>query len=159
MDTLETPQNSSEETKIELNRESLVSLLETGGWANFLAIMGFIFIGFMVLIAFSIGSFVPKTLDDGSPFPFPVGLFSFIYVLIALVYFFPVYYLFNFANQVRNGIRFRDANKVASAMRSLKSHYKFVGIITICMIVLYILIILLVVALGAGKMMGNSVNA
>lgn len=159
MDTPEVPQSRPEETKMELNRDSMVSLHETGGWANFLAILGFIMVGFLVIMAF-VMNFVFSNLPMGdSPIPAAGGIFTVVYLLIAVVYFFPVLYLYRFANGVREGIRARDSQKVADGLRNLKSHYKFVGILTIAGFVLYILFIILFVALGAGKMLGNSVNA
>lgn len=91
MDTLQPNPESPEETKIELNCESLVSLLETGGWANFMAILMFVFVGLFILGAISISAFVPSTAREASPFPIPLGLFSALYLLGALLYFFPAY--------------------------------------------------------------------
>jgi hypothetical protein len=75
------------------------------------------------------------------------------------VYFFPIYYLYKFASMARSGIQGRDGSQISGALHYLKSHYKFVGILTIVGIALYILFILLFVALGMGKMLGDTMNA
>lgn len=159
METNETPQSRPDESKLELNRESLLALHETGGWANFIAIMGFIMVGFLILVGLFMGTVLSSFTPEDKPLPFPAQTFTIIYLAIALVYFFPIYYLYNFANQVRNGIRSRDPDKIASGIRNLKSHYKFIGILTIVTICIYILAMVLMMALGAGAMLGDSVNA
>lgn len=155
-DTL-TP-GTAPEPKIELDRQALRSLYEAGGWAKFLAILGFITMGFLVLAGLFIGA-VFSNLPAESTLPFSSGVLTAIYFLIAAVYFFPVYYLFKFAAMARNGIQVRDSTQVSGALHYLKSHYKIVGILTIAAIALYILFILLFVAMGMGKMLGDTMNA
>lgn len=156
MDTL-TP-GMAPEPKIELDRQALRSLYEAGGWANFLAILGFIMMGFLVLAGIFMGA-VFSNLPAENTLPFSGGVFTIIYILIAAVYFFPIYYLFKFATMARNGIQVRDSSQVSGALHYLKSHYKFVGILTIAAIALYILFILLFVALGMGTMLGETMKA
>jgi len=159
METPDATTTPTGEPVMTLDREAFLNLHETGGWANFLAILGFIMIGFLVLLGFFVGA-VLSTLPMGeSGLPFPTSVFTAFYFLIAVIYFFPVYYLYKFAVGVRQGIPARNSQQVGAALRNLKSHYKFVGIMTITMFILYIVGILLFMALGAGKMMGDSVNA
>lgn len=159
METPDSPTTPTGEPGLTLDREAFLNLHETGGWANFLAILGFIMVGFLVLLGFFVGAILSTLPMRESGVPFPTSVFTAIYFLIAVIYFFPVYYLYKFATGVRQGIPARNSQQVGEALRNLKSHYKFVGIMTIAMFVLYIVFILLFIALGAGKMMGNSVNA
>lgn len=156
---METTESTNPEVKLELDRESLIHLHETGGWANFLAIIGFILVGFIVLMGFVMNVMFSNLPMEDSPLPMTGPIFMVVYFVMAVVYFFPVYYLYKFASGVRQGVRARDSRQVSEALRNLKSHYKFIGILTIAMFVLYIIFILLFVALGAGKMLGDSVNA
>lgn len=146
------------EPKIELDRQALRSLYEAGGWATFLAILGFIMMGFLVLAGVFIGA-VFSNLPTETQLPFSSGIFTVFYFIIAAVYFFPIYYLFKFASMARAGIQARDSSQVSGALHHLKSHYKFVGILTIVGIAMYIVFILLFVALGMGKMLGDTMNA
>jgi hypothetical protein len=146
------------EPKMELDRQALRSLYEAGGWATFLAILGFIMMGFLVLAGIFIGA-VFSNLPTENQLPFSSGILTAFYFVIAAVYFFPIYYLFKFASLARNGIQQRDSSQVSGALHYLKSHYKFVGILTIVGIALYILFILLFVALGMGTMLGETMNA
>ncbi len=81
---------------------------------------------------------VPATF--GSAMPYPGFLVGFIYVLMGLLYFFPIYYLFRFSAQVRPALASKNPQDLESALENLKSHYKFIGILMIVMISIYVLI-------------------
>ncbi len=157
MDTPDVTQSRSEESKLELNRDSLQALYETGGWASFLAILMFVLCGIMVLASFTIGSVLSQM--ENTPFPFPSALLTTIYLVMAVIYFIPALYLYRFATQARSAIQFRDSDKIAIAMQYLKKHYKFIGILCIVTFAIYILAIILILTMGVGQMMGDSVNA
>jgi hypothetical protein len=58
-------------------------------------------------------------------------LFSFFYLLIALVYFFFSLYLYQFGDKIKKGIGFADSVSVTAAFGKLKSFFKLWGILTI----------------------------
>jgi hypothetical protein len=62
-----------------------------------------------------------------------------IYVFIGLLYFFPVYYLFKFSSQVRTALINKNSQQLDSAFENLKSHYKFIGILMIITLSIYVL--------------------
>jgi hypothetical protein len=158
MESNESPTPSAApEVKMEMDREALRNLHETGGWAMFLAILGFIMMGFLVLVGLFMGV-IFSNLPAENSLPFSGSVFTVFYILIAAVYAIPIYYLFKFAGMVRQGVEQRDSSKVSGSFSYLKSHYKFIGILTIVGIILYILFILLFVALGMGNMLGDTVN-
>ena len=64
-----------------------------------------------------------------------------VYLVFAVVYFFPVYYLFKSSVGIKQGINSGSQDVLTSGFLNLKSHYKFVGIMTIILIAVYILII------------------
>ncbi len=111
-------------------------LHETSRWSKFLAILGFCFIGLMVLGGLFAGTLF-ATLGDTMPYP---GLISVIYIAMALLYFFPVFYLFRFSNQIRVALHTKDTRTLEGALENLKSHYKFIGILMIILLSIYILI-------------------
>ena len=65
--------------------------------------------------------------------------FGIIYIVFALFYFFPVYYLYNYAKGTKQAIESGNSDVLTNALVNLKSHHKFLGILTIVMISLYIL--------------------
>jgi hypothetical protein len=52
------------------------------------------------------------------------GFLSAIYIIIALFYFFPVYYLFQFSSKWK--LSSNDNDLINSSFEYLKSHYKFI---------------------------------
>jgi hypothetical protein len=120
-------------------------IMETAKWSKFLSILGFIFIGFMsiigLLMLFSLGGSLLSNAVGLNNIPgFPAGMFSMvglIYFGIALLYFFPVYYLYMFARKTKNAILCNDNQMLAEGFSKLKSHYKFVGILTLIIVGFY----------------------
>jgi len=142
-----------EDSNLYLNQEAQGFLKETAKWAYFLSIMGFIGIGFMVVLALFIGT-IFSTLNSMSGSMTPMmgigtGFISGLYLLIALLYFFPVYYLFKFSSNLKKAFKSNDNDLIHSSFEYLKSHYKFIGIFTLVFVVIYALVILFSMLAGA----------
>lgn len=113
------------------------------GWGNFLAILAFILVGLMVIIALLMGSMLTSLgAMAGEELPFPPAIFSVFYLIIAAVYFFPALYLFRFASRMKLALRNNSQIDLESSFANLKSLYKFLGIIAIISLVLYAVVIL-----------------
>lgn len=112
-----------------------------------ISILGFIGLGFMVIAAFFI-------MVAGAASPFgaagAVGM-GIGYLVIALLYFFPIYYLYKYATQMKAALNESDNGGLTSAFENLKSHHKFLAITAIVVISLYILILLGAVVFGLSK--------
>ncbi|MBC7525399.1 MAG: hypothetical protein H7239_13300 [Flavobacterium sp.] len=129
------------QAEIKLNESAIDALRSSGKWSMFLAIMGFIGIVFMVVIAIFMTS-VMSMLPDKSPanpFGLMKGFISFIYIIIAALYFPPVYYLYKYATDMSAGLLTRNSETVSNALVSLKSHHKYLGISVLVIIGLYII--------------------
>lgn len=132
-----------ESFELEVNNEIKGFLKETSKWAYFLSILGFVGIGLMVLggVGFSLFSGMNQfggTTAYGLGYSAGVGLF---YIIFALIYFFPILYLFKFAKNMKMALSSENNDNFKSAFLNLKSHYKFIGIFTIAIIGLYVLIL------------------
>lgn len=117
-------------------------LLETAKWAKLLAIVGFVSLGLMVLMGLFMGT-IMGSLAAMSPEAAAMsgmtgGLGLIFYILIAILYFFPIKYLYDFSTKVKKAIQITDQNLFTEAMMKLKSHYKFIGILMLIMIILYV---------------------
>ncbi|NRT10450.1 DUF5362 family protein [Flavobacterium sp. 14A] len=135
-----------ENEKMYLSQEAQGFLKETAKWAYFMSILGFVGIGFMVLLALFIGT-IFSALNNMSGGMNPMmgigtGFISGLYLVIALIYFFPVYYLFQFSSKMKKAFKVNDNELINSSFEHLKSHYKFIGIVSLVFVVLYALIIL-----------------
>ena len=128
-------------------------LKETAKWARFLSILGFIGIGFLVLVALFIGAFM--NVMGGDQLPFPSFVLTFVYLLIAALYFFPVLYLFRFATYTQRALRTADQSTLDDAFSNMKSHYKFIGILAVVVLAFYVLGLVVTLIGGAGMFMGR----
>jgi len=88
----------------------------------------------------------------GANIGFPSVLITVIYLIIAVIYFFPIYYLYNFSVKMKKALLSDDQTLLRNAFEDLKSHYKFVGIFTIVILSLYLLMFL--IGLGAAASIG-----
>lgn len=137
-------------------------LKEIAKWATFLSIMGFIFIGFLVLGAlamFAMGSAMGANTGGMGGSMGMIGMLGgatvgAIYLVIALLYFFPVMYLFKFASNAKKALSSNNTDQLTTSIENLKSHYKFMGILTIIGIVFYFIIFIVAIVAGVGAASG-----
>jgi hypothetical protein len=141
---------TTEQTRMYLTDESKSFLKETAKWAYFLSIMGFIGIALLVLLALFMGTLF-TTLGSlggeaamgamGAMGALGGGFITAIYLVIAVIYFFPVYYLFQFASKAKAAFATNNNEQLNASFEYLKSHYKFIGVVTLVSLILYGLII------------------
>lgn len=130
-----------EKFELHLDESAKDFLKETAKWAYFLSILGFIGVGFFVIIAIFAGT-IFSTLGSTMPGMGAYGgsfgvVMSVMYLVLAAVYFFPVYYLFKFSSNAKKAFRENDSEALTTSFGYLKSHYKFIGILMVAMLVLY----------------------
>lgn len=135
---------------IDLNARSF--LQSTAKWGKFLAIIGFVFIGFMV-VGLLFGSAFFSAMSEGAGFGGSMGggFFSIMYLVFALLYFFPVLYLYKFSTKMESGLKLRNEELVTDSFKNLKSLFKFMGVLTIVMLAFYALLFL---AVSIGGLIG-----
>lgn len=129
-------------------------LKETAKWTKFLAILGFVGIGFMVLGSL-VMLFAPSSLMSNGDFPFGGKIFMMLlYLAFAVLYYFPISYLYQFSENTKKAIENNDNNAIRDAFEFLKSHYKFMGILTIILLSFYAIIIFIgLIGAGTAAMM------
>ena len=151
METTNTPENYIEikNQKIELEGTTLLHMNEIRKWAQFMSILGFVVVGLLLLVGviFLIALVTRSSMQIDE---FGITLDSWMgicYILLALVYFFPVLYMFGFSKfakqsllQISSG---QSSNELmANAISYLKKHFRYVGILTIVILALYLLVII-----------------
>jgi len=123
-------------------------LWEAAKWAKFLAIVGFIMCALGAIAGIYVGSVFSSTSpyerEYGSASVFAgLGIFvSIFYVGLAIVWFFACLFLLRFANHMKNALNTDDQATLNSSFQNLKITFRYVGIVTIIVISLYILLIL-----------------
>jgi len=147
MDTPDNTEPTSEIPVLKLNDQSLIYLNEARRWGYFLSIMGFIGIGLMILAALFIGS-IMNLLSAFSPAQaqFPTFTLTFIYLLLALIYFFPVLYLYRFSTKMKVALEQRNELDLMLSFSYLKSLFRFMGIMVIIILSIYLLVLLGILA-------------
>ena len=146
--------------ELQIDASSQMYLRETAKWAKFLAIVGFVMCVLIALLGIFFGAIISAMTARFNPStPAPVEttaaasvMGAILYVFIAIVYFIPCLFLLRFSNQMLVALRNNDQQKLTSSFRNLKSCYKYVGILTIILLSLYLIIFLFV---GLGAMAGG----
>lgn len=135
-----------------INNTSQANLVTAAKWGKFLAIVGFIFIAIMILA----GIWAQTLLSTGSPNDGPgfyegefLKYIGIVYVIFAAILFFPCLYLFRFSNKTMEAVKSSSQESLDAAFINLKSMFKFYGIFTVVILVLYALAFLA----GMGTMM------
>ncbi|KYP15029.1 DUF5362 family protein [Flavihumibacter sp. CACIAM 22H1] len=139
---METPQTNLFDLQVDGISSSY--LAETAKWAKFLSIIGFIVCGILVLAGIFMGSILSDLSSmGGNPGVFAGGgsiFISILYVAMSALYFFPCLYLYRFAVAMKTALQANDALQLQTSFKNLKSSFRFVGILTIILLSLYVLI-------------------
>lgn len=144
---------NNKDTSLELTNRSLSYLNETRKWTMFLAILGFVFLGIMVIFSLSFSAIFSSISGEEAKLPFPGFLIGFIYLILAVVYFFPILYLYKFSSFIKDGILNSSSDQLDLAFQNLKSHYKFMSILFIVMLAFYAFALFMVMVGGLFSML------
>ena len=126
-------------------------IYETAKWTKFLSIVGFIATAFMAIAAFGVGAMVssmPDTPGMGAFKAMGGAGITVLYLLLALLYFYPSLLMHKFSDSAKNAVLYGDQPSLSIAMSKMKSIFKFWGIATIVVLSLYILAIVVIIAIG-----------
>ena len=138
------------EKPLEISPSSVSYLKETSSWALFFAVLGFVFIVILVLGAFFVGAIL-SALNGEEMLPGAELTIGIIYLIIGVIYFFPIYYLYMFSTNMKKAIENNDIENLDIAFKNIKSHYKFMGVFTIIILAIYILMSSQVYKVGCRK--------
>lgn len=128
-------------------------LTESAKWGKFLAIIGFIFCGFMLVLAFLIPAFMSQLTQNNSSagvtFSFtPVikTAITVLYLMLAILFFFPCSYLYKFSVKMQLATKNISQENFNESLMNLKSLFKFFGIFIIIILSIYALTIIISIA-------------
>jgi len=131
--------NNHSNGSMTFNPEIKSYLSEVAKWAKFMAILGFVMLGLMMLVGLAMGTFMSPMLGEASELTggLSAGFFMIYFLIVALIYFFPLLYLYRFAKNMQTAIAADDQASLAISFKNLKSCYKFLGILMIIGLALY----------------------
>ncbi|NOQ74983.1 MAG: hypothetical protein GQ574_23420 [Crocinitomix sp.] len=134
-------------TGLVINEQIKTELRKTAKWTTFLAVLGFIAIGVMVLSSLYMLSNASSGYGYFSEQLFAMGV---TYIIVAIIYFFPVYFLMKFSTKMKDALGLGGQMSLNEAFGYMRKQYQFVGILAIVIISIYIIVIL-----GALSMVGR----
>lgn len=126
---------------LQLTYQSIEFLRETAKWAKFLSILSFISLGFLLIASFFMGSVI-STVYEGSGVNVPSVFITGFYLIMALIGFFPTYYMYKFSVDTDRAITSNNTEALTRGLGFIKSCFKFTGILSIIVLVLYALAII-----------------
>src|SRR6056297_2243645 len=128
-------QASNVPERMNLTRLALENLDETRKWTKFFSILGFVGVGLLILAAIVMAV-------SGAGLGFASPLVSLLYIALAVLYVYPSLSLYRFSEQTREALAATDEDLLESAFHYLRKSFRFLGIMTIVIIGIYILAII-----------------
>lgn len=129
-------------------------LMASAKWARVLAIIGFVVIGSFILMALAVFLFISgndffEEINEMNSMAYVFGpsLF-FIYLIIGLIYLYPLYKLYMFSKLAISACKNDNDFLLEAAFEHQKSLFKFVGIISIVVIAIYTFSLLMMLLFG-----------
>jgi hypothetical protein len=120
-------------------------LSETARWGKFLSIVGFVFCGLIILVGIifisAFGNFQRTygTSESSSLIAGMGPMLFVIYIIIAVLYFFPCLFLLRFSNKMKAALAADNQPELTASFQNLKILFRYLGILTIIVIACYLL--------------------
>ena len=131
-------ENPPDPPKIEIGQETLNNLSTTRRWRMFIAVSGFIILGLIIALGLITGTFL-STFNNSDTTPgIPDLLLLAIVLAAAVIYFFPVFFLFRFSKHASNAVADLNSEELLKAFKYLKRYFVYLGILLIIVIACYI---------------------
>ncbi len=114
-------------------------------WANVLGIIGFVFSGFMLLAAITIGPAMSANPELGKMLgqfgTMDPASFTVVLIIYALAFSYPSFLMVRYAAKAKQGVLYGDQESLNEGMAKLKSLFKYFGMLAIFIIGVYIIAI------------------
>ena len=145
-------QEVHETPKLIVTEEMRSYIYEIAKWASFLAIVGFVFTGLIVLSAFTAGAMIATNPQLAMMFGKMGAAGSIVLTIMCLIYAFIIFYpsllMFKYSTKAKLGVLYGEQENLDVAFGKLKSLFKYWGILMIVVIGLYLLLIISTVVGG-----------
>jgi heme/copper-type cytochrome/quinol oxidase subunit 2 len=138
-------ETTSENRKIEIGSEILNNLNSTRKWTTFLSVLGFIFLGLLIVAGLTTSLFLTTFKTQEANLGIPESVMIIILIVIGAIYFFPVFFLFRFSRNTRDAIQNLDGQKMAKGINNLRLYFTYIGIMVIIVLSIYVIALI-----GAG---------
>lgn len=134
---------------LQIDASGKAHLSEAATWARFLAIIGFIFLVLMVFYGFWMVTMMDSVMGElgggiyGNDMLSGAGtMIAVLYLVIAIIYFFPLMFTLRFANKMKQALATNDQVVLNDSLKNLKITLRYLGILTIIALVFVIIAVL-----------------
>jgi hypothetical protein len=127
-----------EDRKIEIGSEILNNLNSTRKWTTFLSVLGFIFLGLLIVAGLTTSLFLTTFKTQEANLGIPESTMIIIFVVVGAIYFFPVFFLFRFSRKIRDAIQNLDSQKLLKGLNNLRLYFTYIGVMVIVVLSIYV---------------------
>ena len=129
---------------LKVDQQSISYLGEAARWAKFIAIIGFVFCGLMVMGSFFLGTMLSTMLAStiGGYSGIGGGFITFFYLIFAAIWFIPCLFLYRFGAQMQVAVKSNQQERLNYSLGNLKSYFKYIAVLFIIMLSIYALAII-----------------
>ena len=130
--------------KLEIDSAAKSSFLEMARWTKFLAILGYVIMGMVLVLGIFISVFMNSfyeayggtsplaALGSGGPI-----IIMLVFTVITSIYIYPTYALMKYSSCIKAALTTDNKEQFNIAIRYLKNMFKYIGIFTIVLMALY----------------------
>lgn len=125
--------------ELSLTSQSVDHIRVMAKWGTFLSIVGFVFIGLMVIVALFAGAMFSSIASDVPGFEVSGmgGIITGVYLFFAALYIYPTWQLNHFSRKAKSAIARNNTPELTEALKSLRGFFAFFGILTAVVLGLY----------------------
>ena len=131
--------------ELEITDTLKIYLGGTAKWAKFLSVIGLIFCAVMLTVAFYAAFYISPITT--ARYGFSLGrAISAVYIFLAVVWLFPCLFLYKFSVKLLDAIKRNVQENIESAFLNLRATFRFMGIVIIIILSLWLMSFLLLLA-------------
>ena len=134
---------SNEPRRIEIEQDTLRHLDATRKWTMFFAVIGFIFLGLLLIGGIAAGAFLSVFRSGQLDTGLPQWILIPVFIVIAAIYFFPVLFLFRFSTNMRNAVQTLQKDDLHKAFKNLRAYFAYLGVLVIIGLIFYVVALII----------------
>lgn len=138
MQNIEEQEEIANQPQLVITEEIRSYIYDVAKWAHFLAFVGFVIAGFMLLAALTVGTALNTNPELakmlGAMGNIGSGAITFVFIAYGLAVFYPSLLLFKYASKAKQGVLYGEQESLNDAFSKLKSLFKFWGVIVMIFI-------------------------
>jgi len=131
-----------ENSKLFITRDGRELLYQAANWSLFFVVIGFIMLALNALMGlafFWVGSTMPEGQVGADQVKEMFPIMGTFFLALTALFIIPFVKLLNFSNKAKKAARQEDSDQLTIALKSLKEHYKWFGLLFVASVILSML--------------------